>query len=277
MCGENFDEEIKVMNFFEGLALQLGHEAFQSFMTQLSEYSKSYWIFARMTCTRLRAFPAINRWEVGNAPAFDGYLHILEYLHFDLQWTISSYLSTPHLHVAKWLVKNGICQSNHLFHEACWHNHKNVLKWCIANRFGGHSYFSPHVSVLKRLWKARLPLDHSIWDNGFYYGASEAKYAWAMGYPDEPNISVDKFVKKNPKMRLKMLKEISQSKFTNMTLLHRIITCFDEEVDDPEFYVPLEVCETLTLHVARAVVSEYCECGNPDNHENRQIPKRVKF
>ena len=263
------------MNFFEGLANQMGPSAYNAWLDALSWYLGPYGILMNMTCKGMKTFPFHNnapqggRWIRSTCFESAGYAELLKWWYEGENYIDSYSWGGLKLDILKWKLSLGLQETGSIIRKAANQGKRDIVDYWIDNRFCLNLWYSTdNVEMLDYMYRVRkLDMESNMWDNG-WYPRSEAIYVWAMQYQHDPNISFYEAMENDPNLWCKMVRWWASHEFQNTQVMIRILYAKDDET-----LLPAETCKWLTYPVAKAIDSEWCECNDPKNHEER---KRIK-
>ena len=257
------------MNFFEGLRISGGLKFHQEYMKELSRYLGPFGKLFSMTCRYMN-----KHFKYLKGPSSD--CKYVYYSHYEMtgnldlvKWCIEAGTSDfkfwtvpPTLEILQWKLSKGIQSTERIVAEAAARGNKAMIDFCIQKRFSTIDWeICNNVESLDYCYCVKgLQPGRNRWEDGFIY-APECVYEWAIQYQHDKHFTLAHLQHRFHQV----LQWWSQRRFKNVAMMRHYIQC---HIDFPA--VPREICETLSYEVAKALSCNDCECGDPDNHEDRR-------
>lgn len=272
------------MSFFEALALAMGSQGYDKFIQALVGYLGHYIMFLRLTCKEFakhkRFYESLHLFTnvVG-----DGHVHLLQYMQDNgMEPTEHAWYSVPTNTIATldWCLDNAYTNGRSALNFACSSGNLIVLEECLKRRFMSDVCYQSarDAATLDMLWRYQVPVETSVHERGFIASFSQEKVLWYYQHSFINNLCLEHYMEtEGSDMTLDtkfMFLGMFARKLTKIQLIHYVIhAMFQKEFADGEEFLPIEKCQALPFEFAVCFDSNYCECQDPNNHEDRKRRK----
>jgi hypothetical protein len=255
--------------FFDDLYAHTCSSFMDDFMHRLCEYLGPYLFLFQLTCKRFSKlpFPSLQRYQFLLQEAVElGQLNVLTYMEKNDMLRSGRVVDPNDVPTLDWCIKTGYLYGESALCASV--NAKNVdmILECLRRRYRHRSIYAVAASkrwMLDLLWNNKVEPETNVFDTCPWF--TREALEWFYEHKFEPAFNVTySAVMISLDRKLEFLKIVDEMLTMPAMIQNYVKTVLCTENEPVPNSIP---CGLFSTTVAEYVMSKWCKCNNPQNHE----------
>lgn len=255
--------------FFDELYAHTSSSFMADFMHHLCEYLGPYLFLFQLTCKRFSKlpFPSVQRYQYLLQEAVErGQLNVLTYMENNDMLRTGYVVDPNDVPTLDWCIKTGYLDGGAALCMSVFAKNADMILECLRRRYRYKSIYAAAARerwMLDLLWNNNVEPDRNVFDSCPRFTREALEWFYEHKFEGAFDVTLSK-VMLSLDTKLEFLKMIDKV-LTMPAMVKNIVTSVLWVRREPE---PQSIpCGLFSTTVAEHVMSRWCECNNPQNHE----------